>query len=62
VKIPEAKRTYSYSHMLWLFETYAKILRKKANVNEDDEKKKPGCIEKMLQCCLKADVDDVRIS
>lgn len=61
VKIPEAKRTFSYSHILWLFETYAKALKKKAKLEDDEDKKKPGCIEKMIQCCLKADADDVKI-
>jgi hypothetical protein len=59
VKIPEAKRTYSYSHMLWLFETYAKVLKKKAKLEDDEDKKKPGCMEKLIQCCIKAEEDDV---
>lgn len=58
MKIAEEKQEYNYSHLLMLFETYAKLKRKLAKKNKgektrDDRK----WYEKIWDCC---DVDEVK--
>jgi hypothetical protein len=59
VKVPEDRRQHSYSHILWLFETYARAIKKKNNPDEDEEK--ATWVERCFKCCFTEDPDDVCI-
>jgi hypothetical protein len=57
MKIPNDKRTYTFSHRLWLFEIYAKTVKKKRGDGEEEER---TLLEKMFACCIFVeDEDDV---
>lgn len=53
VKIPDERRTFTYSHLLWLFEAYAKVLKKKSKTKE--EKDETTCLDKLIARCFKED-------
>lgn len=57
VKVPDGKREHTYSHILWLFETYAKAIKKKNNPDEDEDRE--TWVEKCFKCCFVEDPDDV---
>lgn len=61
VKIPEEKRSFSYSHILWLFETYARALKKKNNPDEHEDGDRKTWVEKLFKCCFSEDADDVSL-
>jgi hypothetical protein len=54
MKIPNEKRTYTFSHRLWLFEIYAKALKKKRGDNEEEK----TLLEKLFACCIFVEEDE----